>query len=211
MHAMKSPGIDAIGVWDGRVTSIIQHRGYTMHKLALNRNEMKLTLNTQETLFALFRCKFLLIDLQTRGIVGPREILERLDLNELLKVHAYLALKRAGKQVLALDTSYYQEFQSPPNYIWDLLPSLKYNYELVQPSQLLHAFVSQTRQIPRSLKCEMNEPVYKVDGSLVYVTTPDSLCMQILSSLSNHEQDHSKAVVAISNLDSAYIFDIGIP
>ncbi|KAK1444766.1 hypothetical protein BgAZ_106720 [Babesia gibsoni] len=93
--------VDALGLWDGCFTTVLQHRRPVFHKLSQGRRGKLLVLDEAETVFALLRTTFALFEVNSfepvtaEGIL--RGLIERMECNRLLKVHVYLAVVAMDK------------------------------------------------------------------------------------------------------------------
>ncbi|BAM40560.1 conserved hypothetical protein [Theileria orientalis strain Shintoku] len=199
-----SKHISALGVWKDNFSTILHHRGSTFHKLTIGRSYNTFFLNLEETVFALLRTNFLLLDYHTRSVVGPYDILNDLfdnfRLADLLKIHVYLALQRLGRSPRSLQDS----FPSTPAVDPDVfqLPDFTPNHKLLELHSLLDFF--KTRKLNNlTYKTEFLSPVFSVDHVDCFITMPDSPASNILDSLIDLSN-----IIAVSDLDSVYFLTL---
>ncbi|UKJ90710.1 hypothetical protein MACJ_001644 [Theileria orientalis] len=199
-----SKNVSAIGVWKDNFSTILHHRGSTFHKLTLGRSFNTLFLNLEETVFALLRTNFLLLDYHTRSVVDPYDILNDLfdnfRLADLLKIHVYLAFQRLGKSPRSLQDSLPSIPTVDPNLF--SFAHVTPKHERIELHSLLDFF--KARKFDNlTYRTEFTSPVYSVDDLDCFITMPDSPASNILDSL----VDFNK-IVAVSDLDSVYFLTL---
>ncbi|AFZ79942.1 hypothetical protein BEWA_027910 [Theileria equi strain WA] len=98
---LKQESITAVGIWKKSHSVVPYHSGATFHRLAEVKRHKILAISTEETIFALLRTNFILIDRESDQILLAKDIFKRIedsnDTETLLRVHVYLSLQRIGK------------------------------------------------------------------------------------------------------------------
>ncbi|GIX60874.1 alpha/beta hydrolase [Babesia caballi] len=93
--------VDALGIWDGKCARVIKHRGPVFHRLHQGRRGTALVLTIEETVYALMRTNFVLLDERIQALVSEKNILKEIlatrDWPRLLRIHVYLAVIARGK------------------------------------------------------------------------------------------------------------------
>ncbi|EAN33100.1 hypothetical protein TpMuguga_02g00815 [Theileria parva strain Muguga] len=199
----------AFGVWNNDHSIVFHHKGSTFHRLSLGRSfsNSSLYLTLEETIFALLRTDFVLVDNNTKVFVTPEKLIQSLEnnnrLTDLLTVHVYLAFQRFGKCPKPL-----KEVSNPEMRFFNPEPvlsisSLPKKRDKVELQSLLKVFQKNLTSQILDFKTSLPLPSFTVDNVQVFAAMPDSPAFSILETLNNFN-----CIVSVSNLESVYFLTL---
>uniref|UniRef100_A0A3B0MUF0 Uncharacterized protein n=1 Tax=Theileria annulata TaxID=5874 RepID=A0A3B0MUF0_THEAN len=199
----------AFGLWNNGNSVVFHHKGSTFHRLSLGRsfNNSHLYLSLEETIFALLRTDFVLVDNDTKDFVTPESLIHSLENDhrvcDLLRVHVYLAFQRLGKcpRPLIEFSDFPIKFPNTDPFL--KLPSFPKKRDKVELHSLLEVFKKNLTSQNFDFKTSIPFPSFTVDGSEVFTVMPDSAACDILDTLTAFN-----CIIAVSNLESVYFLEI---